>query len=326
MRYKIGIIVPIYKVEKFIAECIESILEQTYTNFRLILVDDGTPDNAGKICDEYAKKDPRITVIHQENAGVTRARARGFEEAKDCEFLTFVDGDDTLTPNALNALTNIITPDCNIAIGNIYRYNEKICRKSDRSIDKVKVYRINHEKHRENMFLGIDAGLWGKLIHRNILTSEIFNIPQRINMGEDVITNVKMAFNNKKDVYVTTEYVYRYRQHNTSIMHTFKRNDKYDEMYFEFLWENIPDDYREKYSKLLIRRKIMTFDYHFGYSIETPEWIGTDFHKNLLKDIQQNKFRSLPIERLLLTTTHKNLRAILILIKRIKNKLIKFFS
>lgn len=66
----IGVIVPVYKVEKYIIECIESILTQTYTNFRLILVDDGTPDSAGKICDEYAQKDPRITVIHQENAGV----------------------------------------------------------------------------------------------------------------------------------------------------------------------------------------------------------------------------------------------------------------
>ena len=91
----IGVIVPVYKVEKYITECIESILAQTYTNFRLILVDDGSPDNAGKICDEYAKKDSRITVIHQENAGVTRARARGVEEAEDCEFITVVDSDDT---------------------------------------------------------------------------------------------------------------------------------------------------------------------------------------------------------------------------------------
>ena len=73
----IGVIVPVYKVEKYIAECIESILAQTYTNSRLIIVDDGSPDNSSKICDEYAKKDSRITVIHQENAGVTRAIARG---------------------------------------------------------------------------------------------------------------------------------------------------------------------------------------------------------------------------------------------------------
>jgi glycosyltransferase involved in cell wall biosynthesis len=94
----------VYKVEKYIAECIESILAQTYTKFRLILVDDGSPDNAGKICDEYAKKDSRITVIHQENAGVTRARAAGVEAAEDCEWITFVDSDDTIVKDALMVL------------------------------------------------------------------------------------------------------------------------------------------------------------------------------------------------------------------------------
>ena len=117
----ICVIVPVYKVEKYIAECIESILAQTYTNFRLILVDDGTPDNAGKICDEYAKKDQRITVIHQENAGVTRARARGVEEADNCEFITFIDGDDTIDYNYLKILydstideTDIVINECGI--------------------------------------------------------------------------------------------------------------------------------------------------------------------------------------------------------------------
>ena len=67
----ISVIVPVYKVEKYLGECIESILSQTYENFELILVDDGSPDNSGKICDEYAEKDNRIRVIHKENGGVS---------------------------------------------------------------------------------------------------------------------------------------------------------------------------------------------------------------------------------------------------------------
>ena len=122
----IGVIVPVYKVEKYIAECIESILAQTYTNFRLILVDDGTPDNAGKICDEYAKKDSRITVIHQENAGVTRARARGVEEANDCEFITFIDADDIIPEEALETLITHMRPEINITQGQIIRFRSKI--------------------------------------------------------------------------------------------------------------------------------------------------------------------------------------------------------
>jgi len=89
----ISVIVPIYKVEPYIRRCIDSILAQTYTDFELILVDDGSPDNCGAICDEYATKDSRIHVIHQENGGVSAARNAGIDIASG-EYLTFVDSDD----------------------------------------------------------------------------------------------------------------------------------------------------------------------------------------------------------------------------------------
>ena len=136
MNDVIGVIVPVYKVEKYIAECIESILAQTYTKFRLILVDDGTPDNAGKICDEYAKKDSRITVIHQENAGVTRARARGVEEASDCEFITFVDSDDMLAKYALEELHGLMDAGTDIVLGTTY-FTENENKAQDLSFHNV---------------------------------------------------------------------------------------------------------------------------------------------------------------------------------------------
>ncbi|MBR3976877.1 MAG: glycosyltransferase family 2 protein [Bacteroidaceae bacterium] len=322
MDHKIGIIIPIFKVEKYIAECVESILAQTYTNFRLILVDDGTPDNAGKICDEYAKKDQRITVIHQENAGVTRARARGVEEASNCEYVMFVDSDDTLPKEALETLLAIITPDSNIALGNIRRYKGIYNAADEKHHSCTNSLRIHYAKHRENMFLGKEAGLWGKLIRRKIITPDIFDIPSKINMGEDVIASTRIAFNNEADVCATECHVYNYRQHDESIMHTFKRNDKYDEMFYDYLWKSVPDRHKAAYEKHLIRRRIMTFDYHFGYSSEIPEWIGSNYHKTLLSDIKRTRYRALPIERLLLTATNKHIRTVLIFIKRCKNKLI----
>lgn len=77
----ISVIVPIYNVEKYLKRCINSIINQTYTNLEIILVDDGSPDNCGKICDEYAKKDARIKVIHKENGGVSQARNVGIDNA-----------------------------------------------------------------------------------------------------------------------------------------------------------------------------------------------------------------------------------------------------
>lgn len=90
-----SIIVPVYKVEKYINECVDSILSQTFSDFEIILVDDGSPDNCGKMCDEYALKDDRIKVIHKENGGLSDARNKGMEIAKG-EYVLFLDSDDKL--------------------------------------------------------------------------------------------------------------------------------------------------------------------------------------------------------------------------------------
>lgn len=93
----ISIVVPVYKVEKYLSRCIDSILAQTYKNFELILVDDGSPDNCGTICDEYANKDSRIKVIHQKNSGAVTARNEGLKIAKG-KYFGFVDSDDYIMP------------------------------------------------------------------------------------------------------------------------------------------------------------------------------------------------------------------------------------
>ena len=101
----IGVIVPVYKVEKFINKCIDSIIGQTYENWQMILVDDGSPDNSGKICDAYAKNDSRIRVIHKENEGLVSAWVRGIQELpENIDYITFVDSDDWLTKDFIEEL------------------------------------------------------------------------------------------------------------------------------------------------------------------------------------------------------------------------------
>lgn len=106
----ISVIVPIYNVEKYLVRCIESLLSQTYKDLELILVDDASPDQCGKICEEYAKKDPRIRVIHKKNGGLSDARNAGLDCATG-DYIAFVDGDDYVYPNYLEELYNTIQKD-----------------------------------------------------------------------------------------------------------------------------------------------------------------------------------------------------------------------
>lgn len=117
----ISVIVPVYKVEPYLRRCVDSILAQTYTNLEIILVDDGSPDDCGAICDEYAKKDSRIKVIHKENGGQGSARNCGLDVATG-QYITFVDSDDWIDPDMYECLHNLlIEHDADIAEGS-YRF------------------------------------------------------------------------------------------------------------------------------------------------------------------------------------------------------------
>lgn len=103
----ISVIVPVYNVEKYLPRCIDSIIDQTFKNFELLLIDDGSKDKSGEICDEYAKRDNRIKVFHKENGGVSSARNVGLDSAKG-EWIIFCDSDDEFYCNAFKSYNDII--------------------------------------------------------------------------------------------------------------------------------------------------------------------------------------------------------------------------
>ena len=139
---KISIIVPVYQVEKYIRQCIDSILAQTFTDFELILVDDGSKDNSGKICDEYAEKDKRIRVIHKENDGLSDARNKGLDNASGNYFM-FVDSDDYIAPNMAECLYKKISEaKADIAACN-YRYVFEDGKKDFSTENKAEVINAN---------------------------------------------------------------------------------------------------------------------------------------------------------------------------------------
>ena len=129
----ISVIVPVYNVEKYLDRCVESIVNQTYTNLEIILVDDGSPDNCPQMCDAWAEKDSRIKVIHKENGGVSSARNAGIDSATG-EYIGFVDSDDTIDENMYEVLKNsIVKEHVQLSVCG-YKYNNK-----EYIPDKVKI-------------------------------------------------------------------------------------------------------------------------------------------------------------------------------------------
>ena len=307
----IGVIIPVYKVEKYIAECIESILAQTYTKFRLILVDDGTPDNAGKICDEYAKKDPRITVIHQENAGVTRARARGVEEAEDCEWITFVDSDDTIADNMLKEFCLYLKQNTDIII------NESGFKQS--SI-KTRDY-LHALISADNK---INTAPWGKLFRRNIFSNDTLNIPREIVVGEDLIMIVRLCFSSDKEyISIIKKTVYNYRLSDTSITARHIKTPQYEDIFHKHLIESIPVGLLRNYIEDTIKNRIKLFNLFWGYKYRVCDMKDSKFYKELRKDIKQTEYPLPIIERIIFYSKNPIIRFITITTKKLNNK-IKF--
>ena len=282
-RKMIGVIVPVYKVEKYIAECIESILAQTYTNFRLILVDDGTPDKAGEICDEYAKKDKRITVIHQENAGVTRARARGVEEATDCEFITFVDGDDTVRTECFETLLNEMKEAVDIVVGH---YEPK-----ESSTDAIELENEEYISRLIQLNLGMPHAMWAKLFRRNIFNDFIFDLPREITIGEDAIANIRLATESTKPVVVINEAIYNYRILPDSVSHCFNKSLVYQNDFFKYLKGTIPAEKYKTFLPHIISRGLFEWSYFYRYNSKNVKQEDLSFVKMLKSDIKECNYR-----------------------------------
>ena len=132
MNPTVSIIVPVYNAENNVARCIESVLKQDYENFELILMDDGSKDSSGSICDEYAARDERIRVIHKENSGVSDTRNKAIDMARG-EYLQFIDSDDWITPDATGLMIRMAKENkCEMVIADFYRViGERLAHKGD---------------------------------------------------------------------------------------------------------------------------------------------------------------------------------------------------
>lgn len=223
----ISVIIPVYNVEQYLRQCIESVSNQTHKKLEIILVDDGSTDSSGKICDEFAKKDNRIAVIHQKNQGVTQARNAGLRISHG-EYIGFVDGDDWIEPNMYSSMYyKIVNENVDIVMcghfDNVGTEQREVPHgvyagkyEKERIVKELYPQMISGDRFFEyRIFLT----LWDKLFRRNKLIKFQLQVDERIVMGEDIACVVPYLLDCSR-ISVMRECLYHYRQ---SLASTIKR-------------------------------------------------------------------------------------------------------
>lgn len=222
---KISIIVPIYNASKYLTKCINSILNQEYKNWELILIDDGSKDDSFLICQKFSKKDSRIISIHQTNSGANAARLKGLKSSSG-KYITFLDSDDTLPSNALLLLINTISEGYDIVRGEILNVDKNetfIDEKGGKSLIHNEI--IGSEKYTLALFDDtIPPYLCGALYDRKILSEEDFQITidYNISIGEDFVTNIYISTKVNRIKFINKPVYFYYKNTdptmNTSVM------------------------------------------------------------------------------------------------------------
>ncbi|MGN0787735.1 MAG: glycosyltransferase family 2 protein [Candidatus Onthoplasma sp.] len=282
MEDKISVIVPIYKVEKYLRKCIDSIINQTYKNLEIILVDDGSPDNCPVICDEYAKLDNRIKVIHKRNGGLMQAWIDGVNQSSG-DYIYFIDSDDWIELNSITIYMDIIkkyhpdiilndyfiTTDKNKRVGKAYDYNfTGYADKQETS--KFKQQFINAKTK-------IMYYRWNKIFKRNIILNNLKHLDTRITKLED--------FNIVLPTIIDAQTLYF--MHNPTYNYYVRQNSMIREKFQEKDLENFTYVLKQMY-KILIDKKVEYKSFVSDFNM----WLIIDQVKNIF-DSNTNKYKSL---------------------------------
>lgn len=206
MEPLISIIVPVYNAERYIGKCIESILSQTFHNIECLLIDDGSKDASGTICDEYALKDKRVRVVHQKNGGEMAARAAGVRISNG-KYLYFVDADDKIMPDTLTSMFSYMKENVDIVA------YESQCDGNFSMVDYAELllsFRL--------------LAIWGKLYRRYLFDDYVLDVPSYFKVGEDFLTNLRMLKNVKGVVICKPQYKYLYNRQNPESVQRKHRN------------------------------------------------------------------------------------------------------
>lgn len=252
---KISVIVPVYNVEKYLKECIESIIKQTYKNIEILLIDDGSTDNSGSICDEYAKKDNRIKVVHQVNGGLSNARNTGLEESTG-EYIMFCDSDDFFTPIACEVLLNEIEDKkADYVIANYQNCSEDSTLWSNPvfSKEKFKNFKLSIKDYKNSFFI-MNSGVWNKIFRKSFIDKLNLKFIEKLPAEDAMFTTY--CFIKSKKVYYIDDIVYIYRQREGDSISTSASFNYFDGINkaYKIIYENFKENnelgfYRYFYAK-----------------------------------------------------------------------------
>ena len=217
----ISIIVPVYNVEKYLKKCIDSILNQSFQNFELILVDDGSTDSSGEICNEYALKDRRVLVIHKENGGLSSARNEGIK-ASSAEYVGFVDSDDYISFSMYEFLyNNLIENNADISICGLYNCYENNVYPQ---YSKKEFYLLNNEQALKMALEGkiFSVHAVNKLYRKSLFEDVLFPINK---LSEDAFTIPKLLLKSRRVVVNTVPLYFYVHRSGTITTSSYKKKD-----------------------------------------------------------------------------------------------------
>lgn len=267
---KISVIVAVYKAEAYLHRCVDSLLAQTFQDFEILLIDDGSPDNSGKICDDYAKQDARIRVFHKENGGVASARQCGIDHARG-EYTTHVDPDDWVEPTMLEDLYKKAKEvDADMIWGDFY-----LEYKDETKYEKQQPSSLNVKNVLSDIFINkLRISLCGRLIRTSYYKNNYIFFPLDIKYGEDNCVLIKLLCKVKRLSYLPHAY-YHYDLHSNP--NSLSRNRKDIASAYDMIFNYYKDDlyvfshqlYRMHFSRLayliFIDDLLLTSDYKKKY-------------------------------------------------------------
>lgn len=285
MNKKVSVIIPVYNVEKFLHKCIDSVVNQTYKNIEIILIDDGSPDNCPAICDNRAASDRRIKVLHQQNSGLSAARNKGIDISVG-DYICFVDSDDFIAENMIEkAVSCIEKNDADIVCFGVFRVNE--FEEILESTETMKEKCVNCREAILDLSYGkIHDYAWSKLYKRKVFENVRYPVGRAF---EDIATTYKTFLNSKKICYLPQE-LYFYRKRKGSIIDNMKESSLNDlfvirKERYDFFKEKYPEAAKACFEMTAI--SALNF-----YDISLWTSVNTDTLNDAIEFLENNKTKA----------------------------------